>query len=48
MGSRENYEQKESMRKGQVFSVIERMYNRRRYLGKQRGPEEYNGIGRRI
>jgi len=28
--------------------MIKRMYSKRRYLGEQGEPEEYNGVGRRI
>jgi len=48
MGGRENYEQKKSMRKGQVFGAMERIHSRKRHLEKQGEPQECNGIGKRI
>ena len=48
MGSGENHEQEESMRKRQVFGAIERMHSRRGHLEKQGESEECNGISRRI
>ena len=36
------------MRKGQVPSAMERMYSRRRYLGKQRKSGEHDGVSQRI
>ena len=45
MESGENHEQEESKRKGQIPGTMERMHGRRRYLGKQRELEEYNGVG---
>ena len=48
MEGRENYEQEKRTRKRQVYSAMEGMHGRRRYIGKQRESEECNGIGRRI
>ena len=48
MGSREDYKQEKSIRKGQVLGTMEGMYGQGRYLGEQREFEEYNGTSQRI
>jgi len=40
MGGRENIEQKKGPRKGQIFSLMEGFYSRRRYIGELGKPKE--------
>jgi len=46
MESRENTEQEEDQRKGQIPGMMERVYGGKRYLGEQEEPAEccYAGI----
>jgi len=48
MGSGEDYEQKKSVRKGEIFGTMEGMHGRGRHMGKQRKFEECDGASQRI
>ena len=43
MGGRKNFEQKEDKRSRNVFSVVNRVHGRRRYMGKERKSEKCRG-----
>ena len=48
MGGRKNFEQKKDERSRKVFSMMERVYGRRGYMGKKRESKECKRVDRRI
>ena len=48
MGSREDFKQEKDEGSRIIFGTVERFYSRRRYLEKERKPEECRKVDRRI